>query len=149
MKIVLIILSIIIIIIATLYEVSSYIHLEKLDTYAKIGDSFGTINTLFSGIALIGIIYTIILQSKELRLQREELAMTRAELKKSAEAQEEQSKLMLKSAKLNALVAKYQTYANFMINEKIYSDEQFNFNAGDQRKYLAKLEKDIDSAMDI
>ena len=45
------------------------------------GDSFGGVNSLFSGLALGGIIYTIFLQKKELSLQREELKETREEFK--------------------------------------------------------------------
>lgn len=43
------------------------------------GDMFGSVNALFSGLALAGIILTILLQRKELKLQREELRDTRAE----------------------------------------------------------------------
>lgn len=45
------------------------------------GDQFGSVNALFSGFALAGIIYTIVLQKKELSLQREELEETRDEFK--------------------------------------------------------------------
>lgn len=44
-----------------------------------IGDMFGSINSLFSGLALAGIILTILLQRQELELQREELKNTREE----------------------------------------------------------------------
>lgn len=44
-----------------------------------IGDMYSPINALFSGLAFCGIIYTISLQRKELKLQREELANTRKE----------------------------------------------------------------------
>lgn len=50
-------------------------------TRGTFGDSFGAINSLFSGLALGGIIYTIFLQKKELALQREELSETRNEFK--------------------------------------------------------------------
>ncbi|QGY47849.1 hypothetical protein GM418_30595 [Maribellus comscasis] len=40
---------------------------------AALGDSFGAINSLFSGLAFGGLIYTILLQRKELELQREEI----------------------------------------------------------------------------
>lgn len=43
------------------------------------GDMFGSVNALFSGLALAGIILTILLQRKELKLQREELRDTRIE----------------------------------------------------------------------
>lgn len=41
------------------------------------GDKFGAINALFSGLAFAGIIFTILLQRKELELQRNELEQTR------------------------------------------------------------------------
>lgn len=44
-----------------------------------LGDMFGTVNALFSGLALAGIIFTILLQRKELAYQREELKETRKE----------------------------------------------------------------------
>jgi hypothetical protein len=46
---------------------------------------FGSVNALFSGLALAGIILTILLQRKELKLQREELKDTRAEFEKQNE----------------------------------------------------------------
>lgn len=74
------------------------------------GDMFGSINALFSGLALAGIIITILLQRQELELQRQELKETKEELKRSATAQEN-SEIALKrqaenlkiSAKLSAL----------------------------------------------
>lgn len=45
------------------------------------GDKFGFINSLFSGLALTGIIISIYFQQKELSLQREELIETREEFK--------------------------------------------------------------------
>lgn len=81
------------------------------------GDMFGGLNTLFSGLAFIGVIYAIILQKEELGLQREELKLTREELKKSAEAQIKsgkalsvQVKQMEKSARLNALTTLIDFY---------------------------------------
>jgi hypothetical protein len=40
---------------------------------------FGVVNALFSGLAFAGIIFTILLQRKELKYQREELSATRSE----------------------------------------------------------------------
>ena len=47
---------------------------------------FGGINALFTGLALAGAIYTILLQRHELELQREELRLTRKQLHASAES---------------------------------------------------------------
>lgn len=53
---------------------------DGYESRGTFGDMFGAINALFSGLAFAGIIYTILLQSKELKLQREDLALTRAEI---------------------------------------------------------------------
>lgn len=44
-----------------------------------IGDSFGALNSLFSGLAFAGVIMTIIMQKNELTLQRDEMIETRKE----------------------------------------------------------------------
>ena len=43
------------------------------------GDMFGSVNALYSGLAFAGIIFTILLQRKELKYQRDELRETRQE----------------------------------------------------------------------
>jgi hypothetical protein len=73
--------------------------LQTLDTpsgwaaRANVGDSFGVVNAVVSGLALAALIVTLWLQSRELALQRAELAMqrqsldqSRLELYRSAEA---------------------------------------------------------------
>ncbi|PHN99283.1 hypothetical protein CSC82_34810, partial [Rhodobacteraceae bacterium 4F10] len=45
------------------------------------GDMFGAVNALFSGLALFGIVVSILIQQKELRHQKEELSDTRKEFK--------------------------------------------------------------------
>lgn len=87
------------------------------DARGNFGDSFGSINALFSGFAFAGIIYTILLQKKELTLQRQELADTRIELRRSADAQErserafqKQIEMMNLSARLNALNSAVEYY---------------------------------------
>lgn len=47
----------------------------------KVGDSYGVLTSLYTGLAFAGVIVTIILQSQELALQRKELKDTRAEFK--------------------------------------------------------------------
>lgn len=61
-----------------------------------LGDSFGFINALFSGLASGGVLVALILQTKELTLQRSELKANREEMARNANAQE-------KTARLNAL----------------------------------------------
>jgi len=54
-----------------------------------IGDMFGVANALFSGLAFAGLIVTILMQRKELKLQRKEIGHNRVEFEKSAAAQQE------------------------------------------------------------
>lgn len=51
------------------------------------GDMFGAINALFSGLAFAFVVYAILLQQQDLRMQKLELELTRKELSKSARAQ--------------------------------------------------------------
>lgn len=51
----------------------------------EFGDLFGVANTVFSGLALIGVVYAVLLQSRELRLQVKELAETTDELRKQTQ----------------------------------------------------------------
>ena len=63
------------------------------------GDMFGAVNTLFSGLAFGGVIYTIILQMKELELTRAEYARSTEELKRSSDALKEQINITIKDQK--------------------------------------------------
>jgi hypothetical protein len=53
-----------------------------LEARGTFGDKFGAINSLFAGLAFAGIIFTILLQRKELQLQRDELSSTRGVFEK-------------------------------------------------------------------
>lgn len=50
---------------------------EKSGTF---GDTFGALNSLFSGLAFAGVIVTILIQKSELENQRTELQLQRAEM---------------------------------------------------------------------
>jgi len=93
----------IVIVIISIWTISmliSWFFFKSWTESASFGDSFGSINSLFSGLALAGIIYTIYLQKTELSLQRKELKYTREELKRAALAQEESSKSLSKQIRL-------------------------------------------------
>lgn len=63
--------------------------LKTWETRSSFGEMFGGINTLFSGLAFAGVIYTILLQRHELELQRE--------------SQSKSEELMVLTAELSAL----------------------------------------------
>ena len=80
----------------------------------QFGDMFGAANTLFSGLAFSALVYALILQRKELGLQRTELALTREELSKQSAAQTQQAATALRAAKISALGALFQSYAELL-----------------------------------
>ena len=88
------------------------------------GDMFGMINSLFSGFALAGIIFTILLQRQELRYQREELRATREEFKQQNETMQIQrfENTFFKMLELlNNTVS--NVYFQFESKAKIHRDE--------------------------
>jgi len=89
------------------------------------GDMFGAVNSLFAGLAFAGIIYTILLQRKGLVLQREELKSTREELRRSANAQEDSTKEMLRQAEIQSIAARVQALS-VLINHLDRYEEMIN-----------------------
>lgn len=83
---------------------------NKLESFGQFGDSFGLVNSLFSGLAFAVLIVTLWMQKEELqdqrkvlKLQQEELELQRKELEGSTDA------LQLTSF-LSALTALHQRY---------------------------------------
>jgi hypothetical protein len=98
-----------VIIVVLLWSVNLIVYILSSDhDIGKFGDVFGAVNSLFSGLAFVGIIISIrmqsselqlqnkqlSLQSKELKLQRKELKLQREELEDTRLVLEGQSKLM-------------------------------------------------------
>tara|TARA_R110002012_G_scaffold279098_1_gene467017 strand:- start:17786 stop:18493 length:708 start_codon:yes stop_codon:yes gene_type:complete len=63
----------------------------NVENRGSYGDLFGFSNTLFSGLAFVGVIAAIILQSEELKLQRNELQETRTEFEQQNATLKKQS----------------------------------------------------------
>ena len=63
---------------------------SELSEQGQRGDAFGMVNALFGGLAFAGLIVAIILQTRELSLQRQDLKETREELSGQRAALEEQ-----------------------------------------------------------
>lgn len=71
--------GLLVIAIAIIYSFSiDFMYGNKTDG-ASVGDSFGALNAIFSGLAFSGVILTVVMQKDELKLQREELKDTRKE----------------------------------------------------------------------
>jgi hypothetical protein len=92
----------------------------------QFGDTFGALNTLFSGLAFVAVIYTMYLQGLQLDLQRRDLLMNREELHKSvdanrmaAESLKEQIHTQLLAAQITACGMLLESY-----NEQIQEREE-------------------------
>ena len=79
--------------------------LPESEKRGQFGDMFGTVNALFSGLAFAGLIITLILQMRELGLQRDELEETRNELKNQREEFEKENETL-----------RYQRFENLFYN---------------------------------
>ena len=83
----------------------------------EFGDLFGGTNALFSGLAFVGVVIAILIQSKELELQRKELSQTRVELKGQKEWLEAQARALQQQVFENSffqLVRLHQASVNSM-----------------------------------
>lgn len=111
----------------------------------QFGDTFGAINTFFSGLAFAGIIYTILMQRTELSLQREELRLTRQELARSAAAQESSEIALFAQAtasRTTATLAALETLISDRIRERL--EIQQNAGRGDpEGKRIQTIEKQL------
>lgn len=95
-----------VVVVAAVIAIFGLVIYDSLPTWrerGQFGDMFGVVNSTFSGLAFAGIILALVLQSKELQYQRLELEATRKVLEASAEAQQQQSKLMGRSSLITAL----------------------------------------------
>lgn len=103
----------------------------------QVGDMFGAINSLFSGLAFAGLIYTIYLQRVQLELQRKELEETRDELRKTANAQSESTTIQ----GLNTLILAYSSILDPKSGVKMYFTK--SLADGEEEKYLDRYEKAV------
>lgn len=118
-KVLILILLIVLIFWLATFKVGFYLFDSDKDKWnrgSQIGDWFGTVNALFSGLALGFVVYSISLQyetlrlqrvelrrqrieiklqRRELKLQREEMELQREEMSKSTEQFKEQNRIMM------------------------------------------------------
>jgi uncharacterized membrane protein len=85
-------LLIIIILVVLIWSISGltiYLLFDNWSDRGTMGDMFGAVNSLFSGLAFATLLYTLQLQREEIKLNRTDIALNRNELSKSVKAQQE------------------------------------------------------------
>ncbi len=97
------------------------------------GDLFGGINSLFSGLALAGLVYSIFRSREQIHVQREEIEINRKELiksrktqEKSEKALEEQVAQMKISTKINGLKTLIDYYSSVIANPETPKENKDN-----------------------
>jgi hypothetical protein len=68
-------------------------------------ETYSALEALFTGLAFAGVVWTVLLQGQELKLQRAELASTREEMKRQRDESARTACAQEDAAKLTALVA--------------------------------------------
>jgi hypothetical protein len=111
----------------------TYCELKGLDANDRgtFGDMFGSVNAIYSGLAFAGIIFTILLQRKELRYQREELKETRQEFITQNKT--------LKAQRFENIFFNLVSLHNQIVNDIDYDKRvQRSFNPGDSETVIVK-----------
>ncbi|WP_372520982.1 putative phage abortive infection protein [Candidatus Ruminimicrobiellum ovillum] len=107
-------------IINILYSITQVFFLnKKIDNFGLIGDSAGLLNSIFSGLALLGVIITIYLQGKELK-------QTRDELRGQKEQFEIQNKTLKRQQFENTFFNMLKTQENIVSNLEIGHQTHIN-----------------------
>lgn len=85
-------------------------HIDDRSHLNELGDAFGSVNALFSGLAMVGVIIAILLQKRELGLQIEELQKSVKAQEDAAKALSQQIQVESSAVRIRALSALLSSY---------------------------------------
>lgn len=103
--------------------------LTELNHRGVYGDSFGSVNALFTGLAFSGIIFTILLQQREIRLQRADFKEQLNEMLESRKEMKMQNRLLIvqiEAAIANTTAKAIELEAKAQELEGLYSNVRGN-----------------------
>ena len=92
-----------VIVVLGVIELCVYRSFPEWEPRGLVGDMFGVGNAIFSALAFAGVILAILMQKKELELQRQELTWTRIEVKGQKEQLQSQAETLKKQTLDNTL----------------------------------------------
>lgn len=133
-----------------------WLSIGSLEQRGQFGDMFGAVNALFSGLAMAGVIYAVLLQQNELALQRQELRAQRQEMSRTVGAQLRQIHITIQSMAMEdddiakvwafeenqTLTFKQSAYVNLVLsNWEMHYTENL-LSEGEIRTVLDKYFKD-------
>lgn len=95
---------------------------DSMENRGQAGDLFGSVNSLFAGLAFAGVIYSVRLQREDLRIVREDSRRTKAVLEKQ-EANNEAQRRQIDRQNFEATFFRLlETYASAVRNLKFSTD---------------------------
>lgn len=105
-------------------------------TRGQFGDTFGAANALFTGLAFVALIATLLLQRKDLELQREELRLQREELHRSRVALDSQAR----AQRLQVLASVITTKVSALeANVEAIKMDSEQFTPGARKNYVDNI----------
>jgi uncharacterized protein YlxW (UPF0749 family) len=108
----------------------------------QFGDTFGALNTLFTGWAFVVVLATLILQSRQIAETKHDLQEERQLQKRTAELVAEQAKALALQARLNALTARIEAFHVQIHDAKDRgSNELTNRLSAERHALLLKLDE--------
>lgn len=127
---------------------------DTWEARGTMGDMFGAVNALFSGLAFAAILFTILLQREEIKMNRGEIELNRKELKKSAAAQQRSQHALKEqvvqthlTAKINAMSTVINYYNNQISNPN-NSPEVVEKARQKRRAMIQQIDELIDGLQD-
>ena len=118
---------------------------DKWETRGQFGDAFGFVNALFSGLALAGVVYTILLQHAELRQNTKELKRAASAQEKSERALKVQSEILRKTLVYQSFAALTSEYREARMLAAVRSLWEWYRGLGDEdlaSAYLERMDRD-------
>ncbi len=136
------------------YLIHSFTKLDLPGNIGEFGDMYGVLNPVISALAFFGVMYSLFLQQKQIRLQREDLKNQRADLKlqreemvkqrEVSEAQtrqfEAQVKLAEKGQKIDELYKRLTIVVQFA-EEVVFASLKTSISYDERQKQAEMSEK--------
>ena len=107
------------------------------------GDLYGSINSLFSGLALLGVIAAIMLQQKELSLSTRELKNSARALQKQVELSADASRLQVLPELIRAQKSRIETIVGDNFAEFEFSEKALKGKIENNKNRIRTLQKAI------
>jgi len=128
--------------------VTDAVRIDKVKTilqqYGNYGDSFGVGNALFSGFALMGVVYAVLLQKREIGLLKEQMASSEGERRDEKHFQKHNAFLLSVSSLAQIYAMQYGANPSFFDAQFKEADDSIDTVKGNLEEYTHILKSYVD-----